>query len=214
MTHLEKSLPPEPEFFIPKEVQDRLEKKPLIEMEETKVDIQKEERVVSVDIVKSGALNEVQMFELIQRQCVPFIKSGLFKDMDISKAVTISLMGKALGIEPIIALRCISVINGKAVLESALMKALVHKKLPHAIFNFKESTTEKCVVEASRGKDSPPHTYSFTLEDAQRAGLLNKDNWKKYPEDMLRNRCISRVCRAEFSDCFMGSVYTEEELKE
>lgn len=41
-------------------------------------------------------------------------------------------------------------------------------------------------------------TVEFTLKDAQRAGLMGKDVWQKYGEDMCASRCVSccgrRVC--------------------
>jgi hypothetical protein len=51
------------------------------------------------------------------------------------------------------------------------------------------------------------------MEDAKVAGLLSKDTWKKYPEAMLRARCVAIVARALFPDAIMGASYTPEELE-
>ena len=51
----------------------------------------------------------------------------------------------------------------------------------------------------------------FTVEDAKRAGLTGKDNWRKYPSDMLWARMISRAKRRVAPDVCMGA-YVEGEI--
>lgn len=55
--------------------------------------------------------------------------------------------------------------------------------------------------------------YEFTIEMATRAALVNKDNWKKNPMDMLFARCISGGGRKFMPDVLMG-VYSDAELYE
>jgi hypothetical protein len=55
-------------------------------------------------------------------------------------------------------------------------------------------------------------TSTWTLAMAERAGLANKQNWKRYPEAMLWARAVSQLCRMLFADCFAGATYTTEEL--
>jgi len=56
------------------------------------------------------------------------------------------------------------------------------------------------------------HRASFTETMAKRAGLLGKDNWKAYPEDMFFNRAISRAYKLHCPDIFSQPVYVPEEL--
>lgn len=50
-------------------------------------------------------------------------------------------------------------------------------------------------------------------KEAQEAGLLGKDNWKKYASDMLFARAISRGAKRYTPGIFGGSpVYTPDEL--
>jgi hypothetical protein len=47
---------------------------------------------------------------------------------------------------------------------------------------------------------------------AEQAGLLGKQNWKRYKSAMLWARAVSQLCRMLFADCFAGATYTTEEL--
>jgi hypothetical protein len=48
------------------------------------------------------------------------------------------------------------------------------------------------------------------MEDAKRAGLLGKDNWKNYPRRMLQMRARSWALRDCFSDVLLGMRLAEE----
>jgi hypothetical protein len=90
------------------------------------------------------------------------------------------------------------------------MAALVFQKIQGAVLNCIESTDKKATYEAKRpgGKLT---TMSFTWEDAVKAGVTGKDNWKNYAPAMLRARSCSAICRVVFPDAIMG-VYTPDEL--
>lgn len=65
-------------------------------------------------------------------------------------------------------------------------------------------------------QDGNDYTSRFTQEDAQRAGLTQKDysNHKKYPRRMLKWRCLSDMFNTLFADLTGTSapIYTAEEL--
>ncbi len=52
----------------------------------------------------------------------------------------------------------------------------------------------------------------FSLKDADTAGLLSNDIWKKYPADMLENRAIARCARRACPERLAG-MYTREEVE-
>ena len=54
---------------------------------------------------------------------------------------------------------------------------------------------------------------AWTIERAQKAGLGGKDNWKKFPAQMLAARCVSEGVRALFPACLSG-MYTPEEVSD
>lgn len=152
-------------------------------------------------------------WDILRHQADTLVKSGFLPPAinTWQKATAMIMYGKELGMGPMESIQSIDVIQGKPTQKPQSMKAMVHKKLPAAIFRVVESDDKKCVIEAARPGD-PPMKYPFTIEDAQRLGLVNKDNWKKQPKVMLQWRCIGHVARTVFPDCLSGVSYTPEEM--
>lgn len=139
-------------------------------------------------------------------------KSGFIIQKEYVQAVTIAMKGRELGIPPMQAFAQIAVINGRPTCAAELMLALIYKNFPNAIVNILEETDKICKISAKRPNESALYTTSFTWEEAVTAGLSTRDNWKKYPKDMLRARAISRMARAKFPDAISGMSHTPEEL--
>lgn len=118
--------------------------------------------------------------------------------------------GRALGIADMSALRSIHIIDGKATFSAELMVQLV-RRAGHSIIG--EVTDGAATVTGKRADNGDEMKSTWTLAMAERAGLLNKSNWKKYPEAMLWARAASQLCRMLFADCFAGATYTDEELE-
>jgi hypothetical protein len=117
--------------------------------------------------------------------------------------------GRALGIADMTALRSIHIIDGKATFSAELMVMLARQR-GHSI---QGSVTEGAAnVVGKRADNGDTMTVEWTLAMAERAGLLSKQNWRKYPEAMLWARAVSQLCRELFPDCFAGATYTLEEL--
>lgn len=117
--------------------------------------------------------------------------------------------GRALGIADMTALRSIHIIDGKATFAAELMVLLV-RRAGHSITG--EVADGSATVTGTRADNGDTMTATWTLAMADRAGLLNKSNWKKYPESMLWARAVSQLCRMLFADCFAGNTYTPDEL--
>jgi len=117
--------------------------------------------------------------------------------------------GRALGIADMTALRSIHIIDGKATFAAELMVLLV-RRAGHSITG--EVADGSATVTGTRADNGDTMTSTWTLAMADRAGLLNKSNWKKYPESMLWARAVSQLCRMLFADCFAGNTYTPDEL--
>ena len=61
--------------------------------------------------------------------------------------------------------------------------------------------------------DDAPVTHRYTIDDAQRAGLTGRKNWRAYPDAMLRARCITAAIRAHCPEVLGGSVYDPDEIE-
>ena len=85
-------------------------------------------------------------------------------------------------------------------------------KAGHSIKIIEKSNTI-CVLHGTRKDNGDDYKCSFSLKDAEQAGLANRDVWKKYTVDMLYNRCMSRLARTLFPDV-IGNAYVEGEVSE
>lgn len=127
-------------------------------------------------------------------------------------AFAIIATGRELGMSAMQSLRSIHVIEGKPTLSADLVAALCKSRGDVCkYFMLVESTATRATYETLRVGDPKPTTMSFTMEEAQRAGLASKQNWKNYPAAMLRARCITALARAVYPDLAMG-IYDEDEL--
>jgi hypothetical protein len=123
-------------------------------------------------------------------------------------ALAVMVYGHELGLRPMTALREVFIIEGTPSCSAKLMRALIYRN-GHAL-HFVETSSQRCIVEGKRADGLGSARVVWEIADAQRAGLLTKDVWKKYPSDMLVARATSRLARLIFADCTVG--YTPEEL--
>jgi hypothetical protein len=148
---------------------------------------------------------------LDQARC--FLQSGLLPKalQKPEQVVLVMLKGRELGIPPLQALSHINVINGKPAMSAELMLAQILKLHPKTQFKFPERTNEKCTISVKRaGFDF--ENFTFTIDDARKAGLLSNPSWNKYPRAMLHARVVSEMARSLFPDAIAGISYTPEEL--
>lgn len=118
--------------------------------------------------------------------------------------------GRALGLADMDALRSIHIIDGKATMSAELMVKLARRN-GHSISG--EYGDGQVTVRGKRTDTGDEMTVTWTMAMAQRAGLVNKQNWKGYPEAMLWARASSQLCRMLFPDCLGGVSYTAEEAE-
>lgn len=116
----------------------------------------------------------------------------------------------SLGLHPMVAITGVHVIEGKPSASSALISALV-RRAGHKLRVRGDAT--RAVAQVIRA-DDPEYVFEvvFTMDDADRAGLLGKKVWKQYPASMLKARAISAVARDACEEALFGVHYTPEEL--
>lgn len=145
-----------------------------------------------------------------------------------SKLIPVSFQGKPndvfvammwsrnLGLPIVQGLQSIAVINGRPSIWGDAALAVV--KSSGLLESFKETITGEglkltatCTV-VRRG-ESEPYVESFSMFDAQTAGLTGKSGpWKQYPKRMLRLRARNFCLRNAFPDVLMGIGMAEEQM--
>ena len=125
--------------------------------------------------------------------------------------VAVVLTGHELGLGPMQSLQTIDLIQGQPTLSPEGMRALVLAR-GHGLIV--EPGDTAATVRCHR-REWPPDqwtSFTFTLADAERANLVGKENWTRYPRAMLIARATAEACRATFADVLAGVSYTAEEL--
>lgn len=132
------------------------------------------------------------------------VKSGLLpRTIDTpEKAAVVILKGYTLSLDAVTAFDYIDVVEGRPNLRAQLVRGLVARSGKGRI-QVAEQSSQRAVCIGFRPGWSPTRV-EYTIEDAQRAGLVGKDNWKKYPADMLVARASVRVGRFMFADVLAG----------
>lgn len=115
------------------------------------------------------------------------------------------LTGAELGISPMQALREVYVIKGKTFIASALRVAIVRQSKECLAWQLVESTDQRATYATQRRGDAKPTTMTFTMAEAEKAGLPAQNS--KYKTDgalMLRRRCASRLIDEVYPDVIRG----------
>ena len=115
-----------------------------------------------------------------------------------------------LGIPPMTGIMGMFNVNGKIGMEVTLQNAVIQGSGERTEMRITDGEG-LCKIYMKR-KDGAEYESLFTRADAQKAGLMNKDNWKNYEKDMLRSRAFAIGNRVLFSHVLLGMHYTPEEL--
>ena len=153
------------------------------------------------------------------------IDSGLLPDSisEPEQVLTIAQQGIELGLQPLTALNNIHIIAGRTVISSAMMGALLKRAGVEFVWDEDFVTIKN--PEGKEDKRTTIHMYWFsdilkremdakfsvTMLQMTVAGYTKKDNWKKYPKEMLRARCLAYAVRALKPEVLMG-MYTDMEM--
>lgn len=129
------------------------------------------------------------------------------KEADVIVSV---LAGLELGMTPMAALRGVHVVKGKPVLAADSMVGVVLGRGVAEYFACVEESNTSVTYETKRAGAPHPQRCTWTMEDAQRAGIAGGDNWKKYPRPMLKARCKAMLARDVYPDVLAG-CYDDDE---
>lgn len=140
-------------------------------------------------------------------------QARLFNGYGNAPAVLSTVMaGRELGLPVVASLRAFHIVDGKHCLAADAIRALVMKSGQAKFFRCTERTNDRATFETQRG-DDPIMAISFSMEDAQRAGVVKKGSgWEKHPADMLVARASSKLARLVYPDVVFG-LYSPEEFE-
>lgn len=124
------------------------------------------------------------------------------------------LTGAEMGLPPMTAMNQFHPIQGRSVPSATAMRAVVLSQ-GHSLWV--EESSDKKVTVCGRRRGAPVEEstrVTWTEDKAKRAGLSGKENWRKYPQQMLIARATAELCRTVFADCLAGIPYTAEEVED
>lgn len=176
-----------------------------------------ERKVTNIQVGRSagGGLVPVdleQLWKLAGIMC----RSGMMpKGLDTPEAVSVAIqMGLEVGLMPMQAVQNIAVINGRPSIWGDAGLALVEASGLLEDFDENISETSGSIVArcwAKRRNRPTPVERTFSMADAQRAGLWSKPGpWQQYPKRMLQMRARWWVLRDLFPDVLKGLSAREE----
>ena len=129
--------------------------------------------------------------------------------MTAPQAFTLMLICQAEGLHPIQALRRYHIIEGKPSMRADAMLAEFQRHGGQV--EWLETNDEGCVAIFHHPRQCPDgQRVQFTRADAERADLLGRKNWQRYPGPMCRARVISVGIRMILPGIIAG-IYTPEE---
>lgn len=155
------------------------------------------------------AVQQVPFGEM-QRMAQAFVKSGLFGVKTEEQAIALMVVAQAEGKHPGSIAAEYHIIQGKASLKADAMLARFQNA--GGKVEWHDHSDEKVSATFSHPQ-SGSLKIDWDLARAKAADLGGKDNWKKYPRQMLRARVISEGVRATFPAVLQG-MYTPEEVQD
>lgn len=112
------------------------------------------------------------------------------------------LTGREMQLGPMASLRGIDVIEGRPSLTAQMLAARIFAA-GHQI-EWISATDKQCTVRITRGDGLSTAEATWTIGDAQRAGLAGKKVWQQYPRHLLRARALSECAAMACPDVALG----------
>ena len=145
-----------------------------------------------------------------------FAASGLFgragnQETQVAECAIRLMAGMEAGFSPFASATGVHIINGRPAFSSNLLAQAVRR---HPTYDYRvvEKSAKACQIRfLANGEEMGVET--FTIEMAERAGLLKNPTWKAYPEAMLFSRALTAGMRTHCPDALGGhTAYTPDEI--
>jgi hypothetical protein len=178
-----------------------------------------EKRLAAVQMIQSGLLPNTLA-------TIDQLDDPETREKAIGGVIAIIEYGREMKITPWIALNGMHVVQGKVVMGIHMYMGLAlknnilvdvtedYKKMYSAADKTKlvdiQTTVEITRKHAEFGGMVKTYKFSKRWSEITKAGLAERDNYKKRPILMLRTRCITEALRLYAADIFMGTYETSE----
>jgi hypothetical protein len=156
--------------------------------------------------------NLVQEIQNTKTLVEALIKTKHYQQLGPDGIFAVIQKAKSLNIHPMEALNGgLYYVQGRVEMSSQMMNQLIRSK-GHSIQKDSKSTKEQCLLHGKRADNGDVWSVSFSIEDAQRAGIYRQNSpWTKFPEAMCFARALSMLARQLFPDVIQG-CYVEGEI--
>ena len=146
-------------------------------------------------------------FQDVQGMAQAIAKSGLFGMKTADQALALMLVAQAEGQHPATITQDYDIIQGRAARKTHSVLARFQQMGGTVEWHeLSDVIADATFAHKSGGK----LRIEWTFEQAKKAGLTAKDNWKNYPRAMLRARCIAEGIRAVYPAALGGMMVSEE----
>lgn len=156
----------------------------------------------------SNALATIPLHD-IQTMADAMAGSGLFGMKSPVQAMALMLVAHSEGQHPATIAQDYDVIQGKATRKTH--SVLARFQAAGGRVEWHELTETKADATFAHPAGGALRMV-WTFEQATKAGLTGKDNWKNYPRAMLRARCIAEGVRAVYPAAIGGMMVAEEAM--
>lgn len=126
-----------------------------------------------------------------------------------SQLAMVLLAGYEAGMTPMESINSYYIVNGKV----TIWGSAVLIQLRRAGYKVKWLKSDDKIAEVEISKGDEKHTEAYTIEEAVKSKLTGKDNWQKFPKEMLRHKAIGRGVRF-FCPEVLGGFYLKEEIED
>lgn len=152
-------------------------------------------------------MSNIIPFQDVQGMAQAIAKSGLFGMKTPDQALALMLVAQAEGQHPATITQDYDIIQGRAARKTHSVLARFQQMGGTVEWHeLSDSIADATFSHKAGGK----LRMTWTFEQAKKAGLTGKDNWKNYPRAMLRARCIAEGIRAVYPAALGGMMVSEE----
>ena len=165
---------------------------------------------------KMGSGLQLTTIDDIQRAAKLFIASGMFAEKnlerDMATACVKLIAGQELGLSPFQSMRGIDIVKGQPTFRYQLVGAKIKQSGRYDFKPVEVSATRAAIEFYDHGR--PVYLSEFTIEDAKRQELAGKDNYRKFPRDMLYARALTNGANKVCPEIFFAQCYSPEDFGE